>query len=432
MPTVAIIGGGISGLAAAHYLAKRGIPSTIFEARPYLGGLLRTEYIDGCIVETGADSWLAAKPWARELAEELGVDLTGSNDPARRTLISKQGRLIPFPEGMQLVAPSRLWPILKTPLLTHRTKLRMALDWFRRPSQAAPRDRSVADLVRSHFGQEAVDYIAEPILSGIYGGSPEDLSAESVLPKLVERERRTGSLVRGLHTAPAAGPLFETARDGLGKFVDALRPRSVVHARVEAVERAPEGFRLRAGGDWLEAGQVIVACESHEAARLLNLPLLAEIRHSSAWIVALGFRRLALQGFGALVPKREGRNLMAATFMDNKFPHRVASGLSHVRAFFRERPADPLRDLREVLGITAEPIFIRTYEWPLSLPQYSTGHQERVRKIEEQIARTPGLQVIGNALHGVGIPDCVRLARGVRASALPPGFGPASPEASQS
>ena len=401
---VAIVGGGISGLAAAYYLRRAGIETILFEPRPFLGGLLHTEYIQDCIVETGADSWLAAKPWAAGLARELGLELIGSNDAARRTLIRKNGRFIAFPEGMQLVAPTRFGPILQSPLLSGATKLRMLLDWFR-TSPAPQQERSVAVMVRDHFSQEAVDYIAEPILSGIYGGSPEDLSAQSVLPKLCEHERKHGSLVRSLHSPAPRGPIFETVRDGLGRLVERLRPPNVIRARVEKVEPG----RLHASGEWIDARDIIVACESHEAARIIDNPLLAPIRHSSAWITALGYPRLKLEGFGALIPAREGGDLMAATFMDNKFPHRVALGLSQIRAFFRERPRDPVASVRDAFGITADPLFVRSYEWPLSLPQYSVGHAQRVREIETSVP--PGLHLIGNAWRGVGIPDCVRLAK---------------------
>ena len=268
---ILIIGGGISGLTAAYHVSKRGVEATIIEARPYFGGLLHTEQIHGCTVETGADSWLASKPAAAELARDLGLgsELIGSNDALRRTLIFKHGELLPFPEGMQLVAPTRFGPIWRSRLLSPRTKARIALDWFRRPGGPLP-ERSVAAFVADHFGSEAVDYLAEPLLSGIYGGSPDELSAASVIPKLVERERLHGSLVRGLKPAENPPSLFQSLSGGLGLLTGALRPESAIHGRAEQIARCETGYRVRVNGAWIEARKVILACESHQAARLLQ------------------------------------------------------------------------------------------------------------------------------------------------------------------
>lgn len=179
-----IIGGGITGLAAAHKLARAGIGSTLIEARPYLGGVIRTEHIEGCVVEAGPDSFLSVKPWAMELIAELGLDeeVIGSNDHLRKTGVLKGGRLIPLPDGLQMMVPTRVAPIVTSPLLSRRTKLRMALELFRLPPHKALPDRSVAEFVWDHYGQEAVEYLAEPLLAGVYGGDPDKLSVQSVLP----------------------------------------------------------------------------------------------------------------------------------------------------------------------------------------------------------------------------------------------------------
>jgi len=392
------------------------VESCVFEARPVLGGLLRTEQIEGCTVEGGADSWLAAKPWARDLAAEVGLagEVLGSNDALRKTWISRAGKLLPYPDGMQLVAPSRLTPILRSQLFGFGTKMRMIADWFRLPGANRP-DESVAQFVRRHFGQEAVNYLAEPLLTGIYGGDPEVLSARSVLPRLVERERAQGSLIRGLHPAAITGSVFESMRGGLGQLVEALRPERVLHATVQALEREGEGFRLRVNGDWFAASQVILACEAHRSGQLVHPTLgelLAGIRHSSGHIVAMGFRGLArLRGFGFLVPKVEGRNVTAATWVSTKFSGRAPEGMQLIRAFYRETSPDPVRELRELMGFREDPVFTRAYEWSHSLPQYAVGHEARVAEIEERVKQIPGLHLIGNAYHGVGIPDCVRLAK---------------------
>ncbi len=417
-----VIGGGISGLSAAHYCPGE---SVVIEASSRLGGILRTEHLHGCVVEQGADSWLTSKPWAAELVRELGLagQLTGCNDAGRGTFIWKRGELIPFPEGMQLVTPTAALPILRTRLLSPATKLRMALDWFGKPKHFAVRERTVGALVADHFGIEAVDYIAEPLLSGIYGGDPFELSASAILPKLVEREKKTGSLVRGATVEKREGALFTTMRDGLEKLIEALTPANWLRGRAESVERADGGYRVKVNGDWIHGDRVIVACESHQAAKLMpELESLGRFRHSSASAVSLGYRREdvahPLNGFGMLVPKVERRKMTACTWMNTKFPHRVVPGFALLRCFFGDLPLDDSalvalarNELQDTMGVTAEPVFTTVSRWPKSLPLYEVGHEKRVSETERILMGLPGLKVIGSAFHGVGIPDCVRLAK---------------------
>ena len=190
MTPIAIVGGGISGLSAAYYLAQRGVNSTLIEKRPRLGGVIQTEQIDDCLVEGGPDSFLAAKPWALELIRELGLEgeVIGSNDHLRKTFIRKNGRMVPLPDGVQFLVPTKIAPMISTPLLGWGTKARMAAEWFRNPTRAPREDCSVAEFVTEHYGQEAVEYLAEPLLAGVYGGTPETLSVASVLPRFVEIE----------------------------------------------------------------------------------------------------------------------------------------------------------------------------------------------------------------------------------------------------
>jgi oxygen-dependent protoporphyrinogen oxidase len=415
-----VIGGGISGLTAAHHAGN----ATIIEAQPRLGGVLQTEYTHGCVVEQGACSWLASKTAAADLVRELGLgdQLTGSNDDHRQTFIWKRGRMVKFPEGMQLVAPARLWPILNSKLVGNFTKARILLDWFRKPSIFPPRERTVGAFVTDHFGIEMCDYIAEPLLSGIYGGDPFELSATSVLPKLVDRERFHGSLVRGAKVEKPKGPLFETMRGGMAKLVEALTPKEWIHGEAEQIEQRGKGYRVRVNGDWIEADRVIVACESHHAANLRpEFTPLRFIRHSSASAVSLGFKseeiKHPLNGFGLLVPKRERRKMTACTWMNTKFPHRVADGLVLLRCFFAdtkqtdEELVEMARaELRETMQVEAEPVFQTISRWPKSLPLYAVGHEKRVAEIERIFADLPGIKLIGSAYHGVGIPDCVKLA----------------------
>ncbi|HWR49780.1 MAG TPA: protoporphyrinogen oxidase, partial [Bryobacteraceae bacterium] len=200
MPRVVIVGGGISGLSAAYYLRKAGIAPTIVERRPRLGGVIETERVEGCVLEAGPDSFISQKPWALQLIREVGLggDVIASNDHLRVTYVRKGGRLVPLPDGLMLMIPTKILPMVKSGLLGWGTKIRMGLEWFRKPPVDPPEDRSVAEFVAEHYGQEAVDYLAEPLLSGIYGGDPSRLSVASVLPRFVELEAKYGSLTKGV------------------------------------------------------------------------------------------------------------------------------------------------------------------------------------------------------------------------------------------
>ncbi len=442
MPSVAIVGGGISGLSTAYYLSRAGIPSTVIEARPRLGGVIQTEHIQNCVVEAGPDSFISIKPWAMDLIGELGMEseVIGSNDSERVTYIRRQKRLVPLPDGVQMLVPTKVLPMVVSPLVSWPTKIRMGLEYFRRPGAERRGDRSVAEFVEEHYGREAVDYLAEPLLAGIYGGDPAELSVASVLPRFVELENRYGSLTRGvLAERPRRDgprpPLFRTLRKGLGSLVDAVwkaaGQATVVHGTVNAMERVRDGYRLRTPGGWLSADQVVLACEAHQAARLIPTvdgraaELLASIGYNSSITVALGFERSAvreqMRGFGFLVPKRERRKLLACTWVGNKFPHRVPETLAVLRCFAGGDSAmaesdDALvfamrQEIREIAGIRAEPLFFEVFRWPRSMAQYTVGHGERMAELESRMASLPGLHLAGNAYYGIGVPDCVRMGK---------------------
>jgi oxygen-dependent protoporphyrinogen oxidase len=448
MPRVVIIGGGISGLATAHYLAKGGTSSTIIESRPRLGGVIQTEKIDGCTIEAGPDSFLSVKPAAMDLIGDLGLrdDVIGSNDHLRITYVRKGGKLVPLPDGLMMMVPTKILPLLTTGLLSLGTKVRMGMELLRAPKMK-PRDESVADFVREHYGQEAVDYLAEPLLSGIYGGDPRELSVTAVLPRFVELATRYGSLTRGVLAARAqtpksqtpAAPLFRTLKGGLGQLVDAVEASirgkvNVRNARAEAVERTANGFRVRLDGEWLEADHLVVACEAHSGAGLLGpvdarlAELMGKVAYSSSMTVAVGFdaadfARLP-SGFGFLVPKKERKRLVACTWIGTKFPYRVPEGKVVARCFLggmedagvlgesdEAVTAAVIRELREIAGVTAPPRFTRIARWPRSMAQYTVGHPARQAELDARLAQIPGLYVAGNAYQGIGIPDCIRMGR---------------------
>lgn len=440
---VAIVGGGISGLAAAYFLGKAGIHSTILERAGRLGGLLRTDRIEDCILEAGPDSYLAAKTAATELARELGLesDLVGSNDAARRVYIVRRGRLVPLPRGMAMITPGQWRPALASPLFSPATKLRFLREIFTRPRTRA-KDISVRDFVASHFGEQVVQYVADPLLAGVYGGTAEALSAASVLPRFVAYERDYGSLIRGVRRErrkASPGSLFLTFRGGMQQFSDALAeaiaPFSrTIYAEAESVEKRENGWRVRAAGNSFDASELILACPAHVSARLLRAETpelaheLASIPYSSAILVTLVYRSEQichpLQGFGFLVPRAERKTIAAATWIHRKFPFRIPTGLAALRAFLvdpeasrvtvstREELIQLVRtDFKQILGIDAEPLFATVYACPASMPQYVVGHEARRKKFARLAEAAPGLTLVGNAFSGVGIPDCVRLAR---------------------
>lgn len=441
MGQVVIIGGGISGLSAAYDLSRAGIPYTLIEKRSRLGGVIETQVLDGCVLEGGPDSFISQKPEALALIKELGLerDVIGSNDQSRITYILRGGGLVRMPEGMMMIAPSRVWPVVKSPLLGWGTKIRMARELLRRP--ATHPDRSVADFVIDHFGQETLDYLAEPLLSGVYGGDPKEMSANSVLPRFVEMEAKYGSLGRAAlksrsrASSSGGGTLFRTLKHGLGTLTDRLSQGvPVQRGEAETIERTGEAFRVRADGQWVEAQQMILACPSWSAARLTQAldarlsQLLAQIPYTSSLTVALGYRKAGFDGryagHGFLVPRKERRRMAACTFVTTKFSDRAPDDKVLLRCFFGGAGDDAVlgesdeslvnmarEELRDILGLTSAPLFTAISRWPQSMAQYTVGHAARWKEIEMRQAAIPGLYLAGNAYTGIGIPDCIRMGR---------------------
>lgn len=447
---VAIVGAGISGLSAAYTLKKAGWEPILFDARPRAGGVLETTCIDDCLVEGGPDSYLAQKPWATSLIRELGMagDLIGSNDEKRKTYIVRNGRLVPMPDGLLMMVPTKVMPMIGTRLLSWPTKLRMGIELFRgAPAEPRDGDVSVADFFRDHYTQEAVDYLAEPLLAGVYGGDPERMSATSVLGRFVNLEREYGSLSRGVLAEkrkraanasgnPAPGSLFRTLRKGLGtlaeQLVSAIGARHFhLGERIETLERREGGFRLRTRAGECDAAQVILATPAYGAAALLRTldstaaGLLDQIRYHSSATVALRYKMSQLPrppvGFGFLVPQRERRTMVAATYVQNKFSDRVPAGSALFRCFVGNASEEDTRlrddgalveavlaDLRWLTGLTAEPEAVRVFRWPRAMAQYEVGHGKKIQEIRERVSTLPGVHLAGNAYEGIGIPDCVR------------------------
>jgi protoporphyrinogen/coproporphyrinogen III oxidase len=464
MKRIAIIGGGIAGLSAAFFLEKArrdrsgaiDLAWTLFEKSDRLGGVIKTEHRDGYALEAGPDSFLTMKPDGAQLCRDLGIEdqLISSNDAERKTYILVKGRLVPIPEGLEFMVPTRIAPMAATPLFSLGTKLRMAREWFA-SSTPQNEDESVGDFVRRHFGQQMVERVAEPLLAGVYGGDADRLSVRAVLPRFVEMERAHGSLVRAtlrarkqrMNTAAQPQPLFTSLKCGMQQIVDALvasLPAGSLRLRQQEIRL------LRTKSGWQVAGEefdsVLLAVPAPAAASLLQslqtrmARLLGEIHYTSSAAVALAYDQADLPpGHGFLVPRAEGREILACTFVHKKFPHRAPEGSALLRCFISSSRVPDLlshsddtlqeiaqKDLSDILCLSRQPRFARVFRWETAMPQYETGHLERVAEMEKLLTELPGIQIIGNSFYGIGIPDCIRSARLAVKKITSAAFEPAS------
>jgi len=450
---IAIVGGGISGLAAAFSLEEHrragAVEYTVYDSSPRLGGVLRTELIQDCLVEAGPDSFITEKPWAADLCRTLGLgdQLIGSNDAERKTYILVHGRLIPMPDGLMFMVPTKILPTGFSPLFSWSTKLRMAQELLH-PPRAADGDESVAALIERHYGSEMVDRLADPLLSGVYGGEASSLSVRAVLPRFAEMERTHGSLGRAMLEArkkiprPAnkpAPPLFTSLKNGMQQLVGSLvpklnQPSLLTNTSVESIRIEDARWKITAGSKADQFDAVILAVPAPAAARILSTcsaelsSELAAIGYSSSIAVGLGYGRDVREslppGFGFLVPRSEGKRLLAATFVHNKFPHRAPHDRALLRCFFAGSNAENIwqlsddaiiaivrNELQQILGLRATPLFARVYKWKSAMAQYGVGHLQRLDRIERLLRQLPGLALAGNGYRGIGVPDCIRSGR---------------------
>jgi protoporphyrinogen/coproporphyrinogen III oxidase len=355
-----------------------------------------------------------------------------------------KGKLVVMPDGLMFMVPTKILPTVFSPLFSLRTKMRMATEWFHPPHKASA-DETVAEMVERHYGPEMVDRLADPLLSGVYGGEASELSVRAVLARFADMEAKYGSLGRAMLSAHRkmvaarkgpAPPLFSSLKEGMQQMVDALVARLDSNALrtsapVQSVIPQDDGWTVSAGGQNNHFDALIIAMPALAASALLQLAdeslshELGEIRYSSSVTVTLGYdetvRRSLPPGFGFLVPRSEGPRMLAATFVHNKFPHRAPENRAIVRCFLGgardeeilDRSEDQIlaivrSELQQIIGLTADPLFTRVYKWKGAMAQYGVGHLERLQRIETLRQKLPGLALAGNGFNGIGVPDCVR------------------------
>ncbi|MBX3055349.1 MAG: protoporphyrinogen oxidase [Anaerolineae bacterium] len=472
---ITIIGGGIAGLSAAWYVqqeaARQGvdITYTLVEQSDRWGGKILTETVDGFgarpfIIEAGPDSFLSQKPWAAQLARELGIadQFLPTNDGRRQTFILHNGRPTPLPDGVMLIAPTKIKPFVQSRLISPWGKLRMGLDWFI-PPKMDDSDETLAQFIQRRLGQEALDKIAEPLLSGIYNADAELQSMMATFPRFRDMEKEHGSLIKAMLAAKKsraqappngnAPSMFTSFKPGMEELTLALRERLTGDCRLGIkVERLEiRDWRLTdptpspisnlqspiyqlhlSDGSTLPTNAIILAVPAFVAAKLLAelapqaAETLRQIRYVSTGTVSLAYKRdeiaHPLNGFGIVIPRSERRRINAITWSSTKFDHRAPEGYALLRIFFggsrtpqmMDVPDEALlpivqEELAAMMGITAVPLFHRIYRWQNSNPQYDVGHLDRVAAIEASLP--PGIFVTGSPYRGVGVPDCVKQAK---------------------
>lgn len=462
MKKVVVIGGGITGLAAAYTVQEKAkeagaeIDYLLVERDNRLGGKILTESVDGFTVEAGPDSFLAEKPYVHQWAAKLGIEdrLMCSNEASKRTYVMAGGRLHELPEGLMGLVPTKIVPFALSPLISWPGKFRMALDLIL-PKKKNDDDETLGSFVRRRLGQEALDKIAEPLIGGIHAGDPDKMSLKATFPRFLEMEKNHGSLLGAMLAARRKTPVaprkpepgkpkktfFMTFKGGMTDLSDALAERLdtkkiLTGKAVTAVEKmtGPEGrtkyIVYIEGMEPVQADAVIVTAPSHDAAEMLKkvdatiAEKLAEIPHATSATVSMAFRRTDLknpiEAFGLVCPISEKRKIKAVTYSSTKWNNRTP-GEDYVllRAFVGGAKNQELvmlsdeemikmvrQELKEIMGLDAEPVITRIYRWIKGMPQYVIGHLERVTAVEERSARTPGLYIAGGSYRAVGIGDC--------------------------
>jgi oxygen-dependent protoporphyrinogen oxidase len=453
---VAVVGAGISGLAAAHQLSTldAALDITVFEASEKLGGVLQTEQVDGFRIELGPDSVLSRLPWGVDLLRRVGLadELINTSDSHQGVHVVCRGRLERVPEGLAVMAPQKIWPLVTTPILSWRGKFRLAAERFI-PARRSRDDESLADFVRRRLGRETFERLVQPLAGGIYMGDPEQLSVQATFPQFVEMEFKYGSLIKATRAArsksgastTAAGPeysLFVAPRRGFGSLIEALESqlsdcRICRNHQVLEISQRDQGWSVQVKEKGAQDSRrehfsgVVVAAPAYHAGSMLQKAdqelsqLLAEIPYAGCVVVNLGYDRQAfphpLDSFGFVVPHVEKRSVLACTFSSVKYAERALDNRVLLRAFLGgacfpevlqwsdERILQTVQDeLRQLLQVSEPPLFSRIKRWHRAMPQNGLGHSQRVERIEQFVEKLPRLELAGNCYHGVGIPHCIR------------------------
>ena len=435
---VVVVGGGIAGLAAARRLEALApdVEVVLVERDGVLGGKIRTEHVHGFVVEAAPDSFLTRKERGLGLAEELGLadELIARRPEHRGSFVRRGDELHPLPEGLTGMIPSSLEALETTELLSEEGKTRFAAEPDV-PPESGTEDESVGAFVSRRFGREAYDALVEPLMTGIYGGDGEQLSLLATFPQLRRIELEHGSVLRGLSAPPLVErPPFMSLRAGMGALVEAVaadleRTQVRIGQSATFVSRPGDGFAVGlVGGEEIVADGVVLATPALVTAELvadLDRELAdahAGIPYASSVVVTLAYSRadvVPLDGYGYVVPRTEGSDVLACTWSSQKWEHRapadhvllrVYAGRFGGRDVITDTDAELVALARQeigFLGVTAAPVLERVHRWPLGMPQYVLGHVERVAHIEAALASYPGLAVAGAAYRGVGIPDCI-------------------------
>ena len=460
MTRIAILGGGISGLTAAYEFEKARLAGAdidwhLYEASGRLGGIIQTTQRDGFTLEGGPDGWVTEKPWATGLAKELGLEdqIIYSNDAARKTYILLNGHLQAIPDHMRLMVPTDLGALENSPLFSTTAKEAYAAELANATSQKAQvpaQDESVASFVQRHFGEEVLQTLAAPLLSGVFGGDVHKLSVRAVMPQFVTMEREHGSLIAALQARSRANekPIFTSLRNGLETLTEALTSklpvdRLHINRPVLSIKRQGKLWMVRTAAFAtdgrtskkhfhhivnalpVDATRNLLTPINDEAAKLHPAEASSAILAALAWPAQLAAEFSIPPGFGFLVPQSDDPNqLLACTFVDQKFPHRVPHGSRVLRTFFGGPVAEHLAgatdeeiidaslvQLGKIFGSLPAPTHSHIRRLPRSLPQYEVGHQDRMAELDQLLTKLPGLTLLGNAYRGVGLPDLIRDAR---------------------
>ncbi len=455
MRRAVVVGGGIAGLAAAYYLQRQlggEAVITILEASDRWGGKITTDRVpfDGgqFIVEGGPDTFLATKPYATALCNELGLGgrLHGTNPVQKNTYVLHRGRLLPLPDGLAMMIPTNVGAILKSRLVSWPGKARMGID-FLLPAHPVNGDESLGAFVSRRLGREAYENLIEPLMSGIYAGDGDALSLAATFPYLRDLELKYGSLARGALTmrkqtlsakrgpTPGSRSAFLTPTTGLAEIVEALvavLQKQGMELKLRTAVRSiaqHDRWTLTLDEESLEADALILATPAFVSGQLLSAVdeelagALTEIPYASTATISLAYRlsdlRRPLDGYGYVIPRSEGRRALACTWTSTKFPHRAPEGLALLRVFVgragEEIPWNEndllelaLEELRMTLGIEAEPVMSRVFMWDKAMPQYNLGHPQILARIDAALSHHPDLALAGNGYRGIGIPDCIR------------------------